>query len=249
MKVKDFWQNQAKNKAPSNKVTHRDVWQRTLEIEMIKLFLTKKRAIDIGCGNGYTTKKITPFVEEIVGIDYSSEMINRAKKESAHKNITYSVQDVLKLSPKNFGFFDIAISERCLINLESWSAQKKAIKNISSVLKKGGLFIFVEGLKEGRENLNYYRESVGLSKMPKVWHNFDFEEKKLLNFLSRDFIIEKKLHFGLYDFISRVIHPLLVAPYEPKYTSKINKIACYLALKKQELPALSRIIFLVLRKK
>ncbi|MCZ6503708.1 MAG: class I SAM-dependent methyltransferase, partial [Gammaproteobacteria bacterium] len=237
-KVKEFWQDRGNQSDVSDKeVTHHDFWQRHLEIELIKKFLVHSaRVLDVGCGNGYTTNHIAPMVREIVGIDFSENMINRAIEEGQKKNIldkesiVFKVANVLDLDPSLFGYFDIVISERCLINLDSWENQKKAISKLASVLKPGGLFIFVEGSKNGRERLNEMRKAVGLEAMPSVWHNVDFEEKATLEFLSKFFEINHRLHLGVYDFISRIFHPLLVAPDEPKYDSHVNEVAAKLAL-------------------
>jgi len=117
------------------------------------------------------------------------------------------------------------------------------------VIKKGGLFLFIEGSQNGRVRLNEVRRSIGLDAMPPVWHNLDFDEKRLTAYLRKFFTIEKRLHFGIYDLIARVVHPLLVAPEEPKYEAKINEIAAKMALKRQDCRDISRTIFLALRKK
>lgn len=247
-KIKQFWEGRAQEGRRDNEITHRDIWQRWLEIEYIKAFLNKRaRVIDIGCGNGYTTGLIAPLVKEATGIDYSDAMIARARHTSP--GIVFGVLDVANLKPSDYGIFDIAISERCLINLTSWKDQRKAIGNIASVIKKGGLFLFIEGSQDGRGRLNAMRESVGLKAMPPVWHNLDFEEKRLLAYLKKFFTIEKRLHFGIYDFIARVAHPLLVSPEEPKYEAKINEIAARMALQRQDCRDISRTIFLALKKK
>lgn len=247
-KIRQFWDSRAGEERGEHEITHRDIWQRWLEIEHIKAFLNRKaRAIDIGCGNGYTTRQVAPLVKEIVGVDYSGAMIARAR--AASPGITFEVCDVLKLKPVDHGTFDIAISERCLINLTSWEDQRRAIRNIASVIKEGGLFLFIEGSREGRDRLNAMRRSVGLDSMPPVWHNLDFEEKRLGSYISRFFTVEKRLHFGVYDLIARVVHPLFAAPEEPGYEARINEIAAKMALQRQDLPEISRTIFLVLRRK
>ena len=67
---------------------------------------------------------------EIVGIDYSEDMVKRALQESRKQRSRpapkFEQCDVLDLSPARFGLFDLAISERCLINLETFEKQKTA---------------------------------------------------------------------------------------------------------------------------
>jgi SAM-dependent methyltransferase len=255
--VKKFWDERAvQGGISSQEVTHKDIWQRWLEIKTISNYLRKKdRVLDVGCGNGYSTRIFSGLCKEIVGIDYSNEMIDRARAESekrgerATKLTLFAQCDVLELNPSLFGLFDLIISERCLINLGSFEKQKRAIAQIASVLKRGGRFIFVEGTADGRENLNRFRKAAGLSPMPRVWHNLDFRERETLAYFKRHFRIEERKYFGLYDFLSRVVHPLVVRPEEPQYDAAINEVAAKLSVNCGEFAHLSRVIFLVMRKK
>lgn len=254
-KIKEFWDERAiQGDVSPDQVTHRDVWQRWLEIRCISRYLRRKdRVLDVGCGNGYSTRIFAGLCCEIVGIDFSAEMIRRATEEShaenSRSNISFHQHDILNLTPDLFGTFDTAITERCLINLRSFAQQKRAITNIASVLKPGGRFIFVEGSAEGREQLNRFRRSVGLSRMPRVWHNVDFKRNETLQFLGQHFTVQEERHFGLYDFLARVVHPLMVKPDEPRYVALINEVAAKLALDLEEFGEMSRVLFLVLRKK
>jgi hypothetical protein len=58
------------------------------------------------------------------------------------------------------------------------------------------------------------------------WFSNKFDEEEMLpralNIFSR---LEHVQRFGMYYFVSRVIHPLLVSPEQPKYDAKINDIA------------------------
>ena len=253
--VRDFWESRARAVANDGEVTHSDVWQRWLEIETIKRFLSgSDRAIDVGCGNGYATRQIGPLVRRILGIDYTEAMIERAIGSPAGDrtgtgNVEFAVCDVLELEPERFGLFDVAVSARCLINLASWDDQKRAIANIGGVLREGGRFLFIEGSADARLRLNELRESVGLEAMPPVWYNVNFDESELLSFLDEHFVVEQRLNFGVYDLISRVAHPLMVAPEKPNYRSRINEVAARLALRSDACGDISRVIFLVLRKK
>jgi SAM-dependent methyltransferase len=247
--VKQFWDTRA-GKGEDRDVTHPDVWQRWLEIEMIKRFLApRQRVLDIGCGNGFTTRAIAPLVDEVIGVDYSEEMIRRAR--STPSDAKFATCNVLNLESADFGAFDVVITERCLINLASWEEQQQALRNIASVIAPGGRLLFIEGSADGRERLNALRGVVGLDTMPTVWHNIDFKSSELLRFFKEetDLEVEHALHFGTYDFIARIVHPLLVAPDAPQYDTRINQIAAKLALDTQEHSDISRVLFWVLAKK
>lgn len=249
--VKSFWESRAADPSlDAAQVTHPDVWQRWLEIETVKMLLPRgARAIDIGCGAGFATKHLAPLVKEIVGVDFSEGMIGRARTEGepVPANATFAIANVLDLGP-DLGMFDVALTIRCLINLPDWESQKRALSNIASVVKTGGLYLFVEGLVDGRAALNRLRQAVGLSAMPNVWHNCDFERERTLEFLGRYFVLEREIGFGSYDLVARVVHPLLVAPEAPRYNAKINEVAARVALARPSDIENSRVAFYSLRR-
>jgi SAM-dependent methyltransferase len=250
--VKQFWETRAQDPSLTDvEATHQDVWQRWLEIETIKPFLrASDRMIDVGCGSGYATRLLAPLVRDAVGVDFSESMIARARTAAAGQPaVRFEVGNVLSLDRQALGSFDVALSVRCLINLESWALQRQGIEQIAGLVKPGGRFIFVEGFADGRRALNGLREQVGLSQMPKVWHNIDFEEATLLPYLDRFFTIAARRHFGVYDFVARVVHPMSVAPQPPVYDSPINRTGAQLALALQDCPSISRVIFLVLERR
>jgi SAM-dependent methyltransferase len=250
--VKKFWETRAQDQSLTDaEATHNDVWQRWLEIETIKPFLrATDRMVDVGCGSGYATRLLAPLVRETLGVDFSESMIGRARAAVAGKpNLRFDVANALDLDPGALGTFDVALSIRCLINLESWELQQRAIANIASLLTPGARFIFVEGLADGRRALNDMRKRMGLSEMPTVWHNVDFEEARLMPFLDRFFTLEARRHFGVYDFVSRIVHPMAVAPESPVYDSAINRTAAQLAVQLQDFGAVSRVAFLVLTRR
>jgi SAM-dependent methyltransferase len=251
--VKQFWDGRAADPAlDASQVTHPDIWQRWLEIETIKTLVSPRdRVIDIGCGAGYATKQIAPVVAEILGTDYSAGMIKRALTDEAGvpPNARFEVADVLQLSPDQFGVFDVALTVRCLINLADWPTQQLALRNIARVVKPGGLYIFIEGRRDGRAALNRLREAMGLERMPTVWHNLDFDRTETLEFLDEYFHLEREIGFGTYDLIARAIHPLVVAPNEPEYAAKINELAARVALHRPNDLENSRVAVFCLRRR
>jgi SAM-dependent methyltransferase len=239
---KAFWESRALNTAlPKGQVTHPDQNQRILEIEVLLSYLPRgMRILDVGCGNGFSTGVFAEYASYILGIDSSTAMIQRAKNEFGQlPNVEFQVQDVVKLEGLAKSF-DVVISQRCLINLTTWGAQQKAITNIAKVLKPGGYFFLQEGTQQGREQLNQVREFFGLGQMPKVKYNLDLDEQKLWPFIRRYFDIIEIRRFGLYDLISRVVHPILVSPSEPQYDAKINEVARRISAKLRGMGYLSR---------
>src|SRR5579871_2514737 len=94
-KIKEFWNERASMDVVEDKVTHPDVWQRWLEVRTIKKFLKPTdRVIDIGCGNGFTTWQLAPLVKEIVGVDYSKVMLQRAAKSKLNVPLKGALRNI-----------------------------------------------------------------------------------------------------------------------------------------------------------
>jgi len=241
--IKNYWEERT--------VTIKDLYYRDLNINFASQYLTKtQKVLDIGCGNGYNTVKYAKHVKEIDGVDYSSRMIKSAKaklKRSKLRNLTFETGNVLKFDPKKK--YDVIIAERLLVNLQTFDQQKQAIKNIHTWLKSKGLYIMAEASFQGHDKLDELRNTFGLPKVKKHWHNLYIDEVGIAPFLKKHFKIVKIQRFGMYNFISKIIHPLLVNPAEPRFDAKINKIAMQIAKKIPNFQDASHHVIYVLRKK
>lgn len=251
-KISEYWNSQAKKYKEDMTATLFDTRLMELEIETIMKLLSKNdKVIDVGCGNGYTTLMYADKVNDILGVDYCKEMVDvasAAAKKKGQVNAHFEHVSILD-NPTHPAAFDKAISTRVIINIVEWKDQMKAIQNIAKYLKPKGRFIFCESTKQGLERLNDIRKMFGLECSPITWHNEPFDEDKLYPFLEKHFKIVEKKTFGMYYFISRVIHPLLVAPEEPKWGHKINEVAKRVASKIPEFKEASYLTLLILEKK
>ncbi|MBW1909580.1 MAG: methyltransferase domain-containing protein [Deltaproteobacteria bacterium] len=247
-------------------VTSRDFNLREIEIDFTINCIREKtnansqkiipRILDIGCGNGYTDIRIAKVLKaEIVGIDFSKEMIKGAEhlREKSKGEIIsspiFQVGDVRKLDRAD-NYFDVVVSERCLLNLPDRDTQYNVIREFHRVLKKGGTYIMVEGTLNGLRRLNELRLKVGLEPIPdRAEYNVSslkFEEKEIEEFLSTYFKILLKHHFGMYYLISRVVHPLLVLPDQPRFNARINKIAREIAMHEPDYKKIGHVMGFVL---
>jgi len=238
--------------------TSDDMNLREIEISAIsKHLFDGLKVLDIGCGNGYSTTSLAAIYESnFLGLDLSESMIEAAVQRSKglklNGSIQFRVANVLdmQIEPESF---DVVITERLLINLPTWEDQMTAIKSIYSILKPNGRFLMMEATLQGVDKLNTLRQKVGLNPIAhstkKNWWINRFNEERIGKFLGEYFHIEKIQKFGMYFFISRVIHPLIVAPEEPRFDSKINEVARKIALELDtDYDQLGHSAFFVLRK-
>jgi ubiquinone/menaquinone biosynthesis C-methylase UbiE len=254
--IKEFWNDRARRERLRPDATLRDKNLRLLEIEVIKSFIPiRKTVVDIGCGNGFSTLVFSRSSgSQMIGVDASPEMIKFAKKrfgsvggETWQKSdfIVGSAYD-LPLKPAKV---DGVITERCLMNISTWSKQKRALREISRILRPKGTFIMLEGIEERLEQLNRLRTSLGLRRIRSPWHNLNICEKRFRRFIKRYFRIESVNGFGVYYVASRVLYPLSILPDEPDYDSKINKAARKLSTVLSGLDDISHEMCIVLKRR
>jgi len=215
--------------------TSRDFNLRELEISFIAKHLATGRVLDIGCGNGYTLLSLAKkFESNFIGLDFSPNMVDSARKLAEKfaaelKCIPeFRVCDVRSL-PFGDDSFDCVISERCLLNLPSREDQYQTIREVHRVLRDGAVYLMVEGTEDGLSRLNHVRDQLGLEPIPSLApdnaSSLKFHEKEINEFLEKMFEIQIVRYFGTYYLISRVVHPLLVAPEPPRFDATINTIA------------------------
>ena len=93
----------------------------------------KIKVIDLGCGTGSLTKKLSVLDSEVYGCDISSKCIESANK--LYPDINFSVQDIENLSFVD-NFFDVAIFSGVLHHFDNFN---KPLMEAKRILKKGGL--------------------------------------------------------------------------------------------------------------
>ena len=102
--------------------------------EIIRRLATKdSRIIDLGTGGGEKVLRCYPDCKEIIGTDYSKEMIKTAienLRRSGRKNITFRVMDNLEMDVEE-NYFDIVTARNTVTDP----------KQIFKCLKKGGYLI------------------------------------------------------------------------------------------------------------
>lgn len=108
--------------------------------KLIKKYSTKdSKILDLGTGGGEKLLKYFPKVTEILGTDFSKEMIETANKnllKSRRKNISFRIMDNLKMDVPD-EYFDIVVARNTVINP----------KQIFKCLKKGG-YLFIHGVDQ-----------------------------------------------------------------------------------------------------
>lgn len=260
-KIHDYWSKKAVEKGLDPRATTFDWNQKQLEMADILSFMQpyenqNMRILDVGCGTGYTAcelvKKDKLWI--VHSVDYSKQIVGICNKRK--HTLPQKLQDRVYFFGMNAqdllytdNSFDVVLGERILINQPTLEKQMKVVSEIHRVLKPNGYYLMFEGSKEGLEKLNDMRELFGLERIGNHWTQFKLEEKTFIPYLKQYFRLQLLKRYGMFYFISRIIHPLMVAPDEPQYDAKINEVAKQIALEIPNYNDIGHLIFLTLQKR
>jgi len=187
--------------------------------EYLKKFANRDfKILDLGCGSGELTLKLSPFFKEIIGIDPFEDYIKSAdklKKSAGAVNVFFKVADGKNL-PFEDGKFDIVFSSRGPL-----SANIDFVKESCRVLKRGGLMI---------EETIGEKDKIELKKIFGRGQNYPNQEtklesvKKLLKQSGMKLVESKYFKFyQVYSSIDDVVEILERAPIIPDFDKMKDK--------------------------
>lgn len=154
-----IYNNQANKWSRSEPVCLSDFTGRPVVFEMCKDHVKSSMVLDVGCGEGYVSRKLIEMgAMKIVAIDISSGMIQAANTHPLKEaNEYYIVGDVTQLKKRlletsnqtnlmqgaqfELGFFDLSVAV-FVFNYMTITDMEKTFRDVFSLLKPGGHFVF-----------------------------------------------------------------------------------------------------------
>jgi SAM-dependent methyltransferase len=205
-----FWDDRANQERDLAKVNIADTVQRDHELQFVfGLLEPSMRMVEIGCGNGYVTQLLRSRVAYIDAFDYAENMLERARQAYGETNNRFLHDSVLE--PKRIGTgYDAGLCVRVLINLRDLEEQKRAVRNMAGMIRRGGRLILIEGFRDGFDVINTTRQTIGLAPANPAAINFYCYLSDLMPTILEHFQIERTWHSGLFDFLTRIVYPQLV---------------------------------------
>ena len=104
------------------------------------------RVLDIGCGTGVLTNKIAEFAQEVIGIDSSNAMIEKAK--TLYPNLKFYVMDACSLQWEKY--FNVIFSNAVFHFIQN---QESLLRSIHKALAENGMLICEFGASGNIQNL------------------------------------------------------------------------------------------------
>ncbi len=161
-----------------------------IEKKVIPLFVIKKadRILDIGSGTGILLpflKKAAGKKGEIVALDYSSRMLEKAKEKYGNKYqyVHANAENI----PFPDAYFDKVI---CLAVFPHFPHKLKVLREIRRVMKKGGQLIIAH--TDHRKTINVFHRKVG----GPVGHDHMPDNRNMLMLMKRAGFNGRKIEEG-----------------------------------------------------
>lgn len=153
--------------------------------------------LDLGCGTGSMTQELAGRGYDMIGVDYSGEMLEIAmdKREKSKADILYLLQDMREF--ELYGTVRAVVSACDSVNYITEEEElAQVFRLVNNYLDPGGIFLF-------DFNTEYkYREVLGESTIAEdreecsfIWDNYYDEEEQINEYELTLFIREKE---GLY---------------------------------------------------
>lgn len=218
-----------------------DINLKKLEIDAISRAITDHPStiLDAGCGNGFTLSSLAASFPDcqLFGFDYSAGMVKAAAELLQEIRLSdrvsvcqASLLDPFPASLACLGIpaagFDCIYTERSIINLDTLEQQVRAVESLWSMVAAGGRLVLCEAFLDGLNEINAYRQSVGLQSINPPWHNRYLSLSELGDLLPGSCRAYEIVEFsGTYYFVSRVVHAreALLQGQEPSYDAAINQ--------------------------
>ena len=223
------WNDRAASVANDVEVNIMDIFQRDLEYEYVCRYLeSQMRVLEVGCGNGFSTRRFRELVDHVDAFDFAENMVARARETVGETNNRFIHDDVL--NPRSLvGPYDAVICIRVLINLADLEQQRQAIENLLRLVRPGGLLILAEGFTEGFEGLADLRSQVGLPPLEPAKINFYSSISDLLPRLEEAGEVVDTFHLGAYDYLTRVVYPLVAGVENVRHNTNFSEKSWALA--------------------
>ena len=168
--------------------------------------LNGKIVLDAGCGNGYWSRRLAKTAKQVIGIDFTPELIEHAKKRGVPSNVEFLIGNLEHTTFLDESF-DAILLNMVVLDLEDLSS---VIREISRVTKDGGEVIIstthpcfenpphtqsvrdAQGQKIGRTISHYFQTGL-VEDQPNHYQHWHHTLSEYVNILAENFLFTEKM--------------------------------------------------------
>ena len=221
--IRAHWENWAKSFGTDLRATTRTGTAKALEIDALARCIGGIRGtagrplslLEAGCGNGYNCIALARAFEDCTfsAFDYVPDMAAAARvlvnEAGVGDRVTVFEDDVTALAHVT-GTFDVILTVRCLINLNTDELQQAAIARLAGRVHDGGHLLMIENSRTTHGAQNHARELVGLApRAPAEFNRFLDEDKVRAQLADLGFAVETEDFGSLHDIALYVLGPMM----------------------------------------
>lgn len=191
--IRNHWSDWATSYGVDLRATTRGKTAKWLELDAFRRRLTAivgdrpARVLEVGCGNGINCIELAKAFPQLRfdGVDYIEEMVEaarvNAREAGVEDRVTFRAGNVLKLdaAPDLAEAYDVIITDRCLINLNTPQLQGQGIAAIAGKLKPEGWLLMIENSTHSHARQNDARELLKLERRQPSEFNRFFSEAEM----------------------------------------------------------------------
>lgn len=103
------------------------------------------RAVDLGCGTGVHSTLLAARFTEVLAVDVSAPMLQRARTRHSAGNVRYEQRNLLDVTREEDGRFDTVLSTFVLHHLPDLET---ALEHLRSLVRPGGQLLVIDHVDE-----------------------------------------------------------------------------------------------------
>lgn len=186
------------------------------------------RALDVGCGTGFSTIALKEIAREIIGVDASAAMVALAQKDA---RIEYFVASAERLPFADDEFDLLTISQAF-----HWLDREKFLGEAARVLRAGGWLVVYDNyfsgqMAENAEFQTWYRDSYLKSypPPPRTWPAFTAEDtaNENLRLIGQEYY-QNSINFSVETFVDYLVTQSNVIAQVEHGNKEIDGVRCAL---------------------
>lgn len=114
--------------------------------KIISQHVTGKKAIDFGCGTGRSTRFLKKYMHDVIGIDISKDMLEKARVLDRQGN--YQLVENGNYEHLGKGEYDLVQSIFTFDNIPGWETRTGILTSLRALLKDEGKIILLDATPE-----------------------------------------------------------------------------------------------------